>query len=245
MSGEIHTANPAHTPAPRPLKIAEIFYSIQGEGVLVGVPSTFVRLSGCNLRCTWCDTPYTSWNPEGEDLPLGKIMGDVLRNWAAHVVVTGGEPMLTDGVALLTQRLKELGHHITIETAGTVYQPVTCDLMSISPKLANSIPHLREGGKWAAQHDRLRYQPNILKRLMAEYPYQLKFVVSDPSDIEEIGAIVSATGAERSRVVLMPEGTDAQTLFDRARWITEICKQERFRYSPRLHIDLYGNQRGV
>ena len=161
------------------MKISEIFYSIQGEGMLAGVPSVFVRTSGCNLRCTWCDTPYTSWNPEGEELPLGGILAEVRKRFASHVVVTGGEPMIQPDIVRLTQRLKDFGLHITVETAGTVYQAVTCDLMSISPKLANSTPVRREGGKWAAQHDRLRYQPEVLKQLMAEFEYQLKFVVSD------------------------------------------------------------------
>src|SRR6185295_15507830 len=162
------------------MKISEIFYSIQGEGILAGVPSVFLRTSGCNLRCTWCDTPYTSWNPEGDDLQLDDILDDVRRGGSTHVVVTGGEPMIQQDIMQLTQRLKDLELHITIETAGTVYQPVTCDLMSISPKLANSTPTLREDGRWAAQHDRLRYQPDVLKQLMVEYSYQLKFVVSDP-----------------------------------------------------------------
>ena len=122
------------------LKVSEIFYSIQGEGILVGVPSVFVRLSGCQLRCAWCDTPYTSWNPEGKDLMLGEILGDVRRRWATHVVVTGGEPMIVEKIVDLTHALKGLDLHITVETAGTVYQPVVCDLMSISPKLANSTP---------------------------------------------------------------------------------------------------------
>ncbi len=141
--------------------------------------------------------------------------------------------------------MKDLDLHITIETAGTVYQPVKCDLMSISPKLANSTPTEREGGRWAAQHDRLRYQPGVLKQLMAEYPYQLKFVVSDPGDLTEIEAILKETSADRSRVILMPEGTNSETLNQRARWLVEICKREGFRYGPRLHIDIYGNQRGV
>jgi 7-carboxy-7-deazaguanine synthase len=122
---------------------------------------------------------------------------------------------------------------------------VTCDLMSISPKLANSTPTEREDGRWAAQHNRLRYQPDVLKQLMAEYPYQLKFVVSDPGDLAEIETILKETGADRTRVVLMPEGTSTKTLNQRARWLVEICKREGFRYGPRLHIDIYGNERGV
>ena len=227
------------------MKIAEIFYSIQGEGMLAGVPSVFVRTSGCNLRCTWCDTPYTSWKPEGRDMPLDAILAEALGHASTHVVVTGGEPMIVDDVVPLTHAMKDSGLHVTIETAGTVLQPVACDLMSISPKLANSTPHDREGGRWAAQHDRLRYQPEVLKKLMADYAYQLKFVVAAPGDLEEIENILKETGADRSRVVLMAEGTDTETLRDRGRWLAEICKREKFRYGPRLHIDLYGNQRGV
>src|SRR5215469_9962101 len=78
----------------RALKIAEIFYSLQGEGSLVGVPSVFVRTSGCNLRCVWCDTPYTSWHPEGEERTLPSIVAEVEQYPARHVVVTGGEPMI-------------------------------------------------------------------------------------------------------------------------------------------------------
>ena len=227
------------------MKISEIFYSIQGEGMLAGVPSVFLRTSGCNLRCTWCDTPYTSWKPEGDDLPLDDILDDVRGRESTHVVVTGGEPMIQPDIVQLTQRLKGLDLHITIETAGTVYQPVTCDLMSISPKLANSTPTEREDGRWAIQHDRLRYQPGALKQLMAEYPYQLKFVVSDPGDLAEIETILKETDADRRRVVLMPEGTSSETLNERARWLVDICKREGFRYGPRLHIDIYGNERGV
>jgi 7-carboxy-7-deazaguanine synthase len=227
------------------VKISEIFYSIQGEGMLAGVPSVFVRTSGCNLRCTWCDTPYTSWNPEGQEQTLDAILTEVRRHRAMHAVVTGGEPMIAPDIVEITRAIQSLGLHVTIETAGTVAAPVACDLMSISPKLANSTPRDREGGRWAAQHDRLRYQPEVLKMLMAEYAYQLKFVVAAPEDLGEIETILEETRADRSRVVLMPEGTDAETLSARARWLVEICKRERFRYGPRLHIDLYGNRRGV
>jgi 7-carboxy-7-deazaguanine synthase len=174
-------------------------------------------------------------------MTIDEILAEVRAHPATHVVVTGGEPMIAPGMVELTQRLKQLGLHITVETAGTVYQPVACDLMSISPKLANSTPQ----GSWAAQHDRLRYQPAVLKSLMDGYDYQLKFVVTAPEDLTEIEKILSDTAADRGRVALMAEGTDPNKLHERARWLIEICKREGFRYSPRLHIDVYGNQRGV
>jgi len=220
------------------LKIAEIFYSVQGEGTLAGVPSVFVRTSGCNLRCAWCDTPYTSWNPEGEERSLDSIVEQVESYNASHVVVTGGEPMIAPEIVELTNRLTQ---HVTIETAGTVDTEVRCDLMSISPKLANSTPE----GRWSAQHERLRYQPEILKRLMSRYPYQLKFVIAQPDDLTEVRAIVEQIGAGKDRVVLMPEGVDSTKLAERSRWLVECCKQEGYRFSPRLHIDLWGNRRGV
>jgi len=223
------------------LKIAELFYSIQGEGALVGVPSVFVRTSGCNLRCSWCDTPYTSWQPEGTDLSLQQILDEVKAHPARHVVVTGGEPMIAPDIIPLTEQLRAAGLHITVETAGTVFQPVACDLMSISPKLSNSTPE----GRWAAQHDRLRIQPDVLRELMGRYQYQLKFVIARPEDMEEVRDLVRELEAERERVILMPEGTDVERLRERGIWLAEICKDEGFRFSPRLHVDLWGNQRGV
>jgi len=228
------------------VKIAEIFYSIQGEGTLVGVPSVFVRTSGCNLRCTWCDTPYASWQPEGRDLSIEQIAGEVHGFSAArHVVVTGGEPMISPEIAVLTEQFHRASMHISIETAGTVYAPVACDLMSISPKLANSTPHQRDGGRWAAQHERLRYQPEILRRLMAEYPYQLKFVVQGQGDLQEIEEMVESLAASRRRVMLMPEGTSREVVHERGLWLAEVCKAGGYRYSPRLHVDLWGDKRGV
>ena len=148
------------------MKISEIFYSVQGEGGLVGVPSIFIRTSGCNLRCSWCDTPYASWHPEGEELSLDRILELTAEYSAArHVVLTGGEPMIMPGIVELSERLRERGMHITIETAGTLHAPVACDLMSISPKLSNSTPE----GAFRAQHERLRIQPNVLRQLMAQY----------------------------------------------------------------------------
>ncbi len=223
------------------MKIAELFYSLQGEGALVGVPSVFIRTSGCNLRCTWCDTPYTSWSPEGTDFDLDRIVDEVRAHPARHVVITGGEPMIQPEIVPLTERLRALGLHITIETAGTMFQPVACDLMSISPKLSNSTP----SGTFAAPHDRLRMQPAVLAELMERYEYQLKFVVENPVDLDEIRALIDSLRAPRERVILMPEGTEQARLAERGLWLAEICKEESFRFSPRLHIDLWGSRRGV
>jgi 7-carboxy-7-deazaguanine synthase len=223
------------------LRIAEIFYSIQGEGALVGTPSVFVRTSGCNLRCAWCDTPYTSWNPEGREMTLDEIVAEAQRYPARHVVVTGGEPLIAPEIGALTARLRALGLHITIETAGTVFHPVACDLMSISPKLSNSTPE----GEWAERHERARIQPETLRRLMALCDYQLKFVIAKPEDAHEARELAGRLDADPSRVVLMPEGVDRDLLRERSVWLAEICKREGFRFSPRLHVELYGNRRGT
>ena len=223
------------------MKIAELFYSIQGEGSLVGVPSFFIRASGCNLRCAWCDTPYASWQPEGVELSLAQILDEVKAHPAKHVVVTGGEPMIAPEIAPLTNRLRDLGLHITIETAGTVFQPVSCDLMSISPKLKNSTPT----GSWAERHERLRIQTGVLGELMARYEYQLKFVIEKREDVEEARGLAESLGASPERVILMPEGVDRDILRERGVWLAEICKEEGFRFSPRLHVELWGVRRGV
>src|SRR5665213_2710751 len=111
------------------MKVAEIYRSVQGEGFLTGATSTFVRTSGCNLRCWYCDTPHTSWAPEGDDLSVDEILARVTELDAEHVVLTGGEPMLFAELIPLSARLRKAGRHVTIETAGTLYLPVTCDLM--------------------------------------------------------------------------------------------------------------------
>ena len=227
------------------MRISEIFYSIQGEGILTGVPSVFVRTSGCNLRCTWCDTPYASWNPEGEDVGLGPILANIRRHWARHVVVTGGEPLIVPEIVELTQKIAALDQHITIETAGTVFQPVTCDLMSISPKLANSTPWEEDGGRWAPQHERTRYQPEILRELMQTYDYQLKFVVNGDDDVDEIRRVVEEIDADRSKVLLMPQGRNARELAERSQHVVKICTALGFRFCPRLHIEIWGDRRGV
>ena len=229
------------------MRISELFYSIQGEGKLVGVPSVFVRASGCNLRCTWCDTPYASWEPEGDDVPVDEIVCRVLSHGASHVVITGGEPMIMPDVIDLCDALKAAGCHLTMETAATVYKPVKVDLASLSPKLSNSTPWERDGGRFAAAHERQRINVPVIQQFIDTSPsFQLKFVASGDADIEEVQSLLARLRSwEPSDVLLMPEGTDQATLDARTDWLTDVCKRTGFRFCPRLHITLYGNTRGT
>ncbi len=229
------------------MRISEIFYSVQGEGSLIGVPSIFVRTTGCNLRCSWCDTPYTSWNPVGEDFTLDEILARTNEYTAAnHVVITGGEPLIAPGIVELSKLYREQGKHITFETAGTVSATFVegggeCDLMSISPKLSNSTPE----GPFRNQHERLRLNYEALRHLTTRYPYQLKFVIAQESDLAEAQAVIVALDAPPQNVILMPEGTAEETLKERGTWLAELCKAHGYRFSPRLHVHLYGNKRGT
>ena len=229
------------------MNVSELFYSIQGEGKLVGVPSVFIRLSGCNLRCTWCDTPYASWEPQGTEMSIDAIVEQSRAFNSCHAVLTGGEPLIFPEIVKLSDSLRNAGHHITVETAATVYQPIQVDLASISPKLSNSTPFEREGGRFAINHERQRLNIPVIQKLMDEAPvFQLKFVVSAPDDLDEIRTILDQLRRwSPADVLLMPEGTDQATLNDRASWIAEVCKQTGYRYCPRLHVTLYGNRRGT
>ncbi len=228
------------------MQISEIYRSIQGEGRLTGVPSTFVRVSGCNLRCVWCDTPYASWEPEGVERSPEDVASEALGMGAKHVVVTGGEPMIFNDVVALTERLREGGAHVTVETAGTVFRDVACDLASVSPKLSNSTPRERDSGWWADRHEATRINVEVVQRFVDRYDYQLKFVVDRAEDLDEIETLLGRlTGVDRLKVLLMPEGVTAVTLAERGRWLAELCVTRGFRFCPRLHVMMYGNVRGV
>jgi 7-carboxy-7-deazaguanine synthase len=229
------------------MRISEIFHSIQGEGELTGVSSVFVRTIGCNLRCRWCDTAY-AWTG-GEDLPIDQIVAQVQSFPARHVVLTGGEPLVASGIHELAQRLHDLDKHITLETSGTVApNGIKCSLASLSPKLSNSVPLGDDaGGDWAERHERTRLQPAILREWLAAYPYQLKFVVESESDLAEIADLLRAlqSSIRPERVLLMPQGTDREELAKRAPFVVAACKQYGYRYCTRLHVDLFGNRKGV
>jgi 7-carboxy-7-deazaguanine synthase len=257
------------------LLIAEIYSSRQGEGLLTGTPSVFVRASGCNLRCWFCDTPYTSWEPEGVDWSVEELVEEVGRvaaegrmpelvhvGWdkdakrppahrrttgaIRHVVITGGEPMLFAEMIPLCQRLRAAGMHITIETAGTLYLPVECDLVSISPKLASSTPAQERAGRWAARHEQTRRRSDVIQRLTTDYTHQLKFVIDTPDELEEVRTwLAEFPHVDRRRVLLMPQGINLHSLAKIGAWLEPYCREHGFVFCPRKHIEWYGARRGT
>ncbi len=228
------------------MKVAEIYKSVQGEGFLTGTESVFVRASGCNLRCGFCDTPYASWQPEGEDLSVGEVLAEIDSLGASHVVLTGGEPMLFAEMIPLCQALRAGERHITIETSGTLYLPLECDLMSISPKLSNSTPSPELSPKWTYRHRRTRHAPEVVRRLVKEYPYQLKFVIGTPADCEEVETyLAELPEIDRTRVMLMPQGTDPEHLARGAQWLEPVCLERELRFCPRMQIEWFGAVRGT
>ena len=233
------------TKAPNKLRIAEIFASIQGEGKWLGQPSVFIRVSGCNLRCGWCDTPYASWTPEGPVLTVDEIVSRVLKLGCVHVVLTGGEPMVFDAIVPLAEQLKNKEKTITIETAGTIFRELPCDLMSISPKLSGSTPD--EDSGWRERHEATRINLNSLQALIQRYEHQLKFVVNPEIADEptEIVALLAELGVGPENVMVMAEGRDAKTLRRRERMLVPICMKHGWRLTPRFQIDLFGDTRGT
>lgn len=228
------------------MRIAEIFHSRQGEGRLTGTESCFVRFSGCNLRCTFCDTPYASWKPEGENLSTEELIARIEACPARHVVLTGGEPMIFAELPRICAAIQRGGRHITIETAGTLFQDVACDLMSISPKLSNSTPSAEQAGTWRARHDSLRHRPEVIRKLIQSFPYQLKFVVDLPADLAEIELYLQGfPEVDPAHIWLMPQGIDSAELQHRGDWIRPYCHTRGFHWCPRMHIEWYGNRRGT
>lgn len=235
---------------PRTLRINEAFVSLQGEGLLAGVPSTFVRVAGCNLRCAWCDSRRTSWEPTGDRATLDAVV-DACAGGPRHVVLTGGEPLLFAPMVELSQRLRAGGHHITFETAGTVLRPgVVCDLMSLSPKLPHATP---DDPVWGPRHEARRWRPDVLRTLM-ESPWQLKLVVRahDPAllreDLGQVLGMIETLGvadADRERVLLMPECIDPQRLAADYAALVPVCVEHGFTLGPRLHIAIFGHVPGT
>ena len=228
--------------------VSEIFYSVQGEGELTGIPSVFVRTSGCNLRCNWCDTSYASWNPEGTEMSVERIVDEVAKHPAQHCVLTGGEPMVAKGIRDLAQALRSAGKHITIETAATVLpEGIAFDLASLSPKLSNSAPDERLPAGWRMKHEQLRRQPDVIRAWIDQGDYQLKFVVTSAGDVDEIHSLLSdlKRSVPPHKILLMPEGTTIEKIRGRNETLVELCKRHGYRFCHRLHVELFGHTRGT
>jgi len=237
------------------LPINELFVSLQGEGKLAGVPSVFVRTSGCNLRCWFCDSYHTSWEPTGGWRAINEIVEDVVSADTDHVVLTGGEPMIHDEAIDLLAELDDRGYHTTVETNGTIHHDAPIDLASISPKLASSTPTAdrdpRGNGEWADRHENRRISLDALAGLVEDYDHQLKFVVTGREDMAEIESLLdrlgdrTATAIRDTDVLLMPEGTTRAELAETRTTVAELAGEYGYRYTPRLHVDLWNDEPGT
>ena len=222
--------------------INEIFYSLQGEGRLAGVPSVFIRLAGCPLRCKWCDTKYAWDAAAGTELATEQILKRISAYPTRFAVVTGGEPMVAQGIGELITKLHENGYHVTVETAGIEYlSGLPVELMSISPKLGNSLADSPD----KPQHRHTHFDPLVLQQLIAAYDYQLKFVVDQPDDLNEIAAsLEQLENVDPDKICLMPQATELKKYLEKSRWLADYCMQTGFGFSPRLQVMLWPGQKG-
>ena len=224
------------------MNVVEIFSSLQGEGILAGVPSVFIRLAGCNLRCVWCDTPHALRRQDGRTMTVAEALAELRRHPARHCVITGGEPLLDPDTPVLVRALRAHGRHVTLETNAT--RPpsgIEVDLASLSPKLGNASAAPTEGADAG-------WQPDIVRAWLDGHDAQLKFVVTCPADMDEIRrrlAELNRPAFPPERILLMPEGATPAALHRNDRWLVEECRRSGYRYGVRLHVDLFGGRRGA
>jgi 7-carboxy-7-deazaguanine synthase len=224
--------------------LPEIFYSIQGEGTNIGRPAVFLRLGLCNLHCSWCDTKYTwDWNtfkPEEQllELPWEELAREILKYNRHYLVITGGEPLIQQEYLLpLCENLKGRGFDIEFETNGTIIPvPRLVDLVyhwSVSPKLANS------------GNDRsLSEAANCYRFFNSLSACHFKYVVRNQADFAEVQDLAGKYNIASEKIILMPEATDREELLKKSHWVVELCQASGYRFSTRLHILLWGNERG-
>ncbi|KTG11206.1 radical SAM protein [Haloprofundus marisrubri] len=233
------------------LPINELFVSLQGEGKLAGVPSVFVRTSGCNLRCWFCDSYHTSWEPTHAWMGLDEILAEIESFDADHVVLTGGEPLIHDTSTVLLRELADRGYHTTVETNGTIVPDAPVDLASISPKLESSTPtpdrDPKGDGEWAEKHENRRIDLDALATLVDRHGFQLKFVVTGREDMAEIESLVADLRDAANMpiydddVLLMPEGQTREQLDDTRELVADLALEHGYRYTPRIHVDLWND----
>ena len=229
------------------LNVADIFYSLQGEGPHAGRPAIFVRFSGCNLRCKWgdsyCDTPYASWEPETAMLSLEQLLERVeaIAPECKLVILTGGEPTLQNHLPEVCQALAEAGYELHLETNGLGPIPPQIDCVVCSPKLADSTPM---GTVHQEQHELLRRQLHPDLRSGDPRLYW-KFVITSASDWDEIQRIVETAGAPKHHVFLMPEGATRQELQKHSEYVAAEAMARGYLFSHRLHILLWDGARAT
>jgi organic radical activating enzyme len=222
--------------APTAGRIAEIFFSVQGEGPTAGVPAIFIRLQGCSVGCQWCDTKY-SWEPAGgREVELDTLMAEVLAYPCHRVVITGGEPLESPLFVPAITALHQREFSIEVETSGAVDPPALpggAVQWNVSVKLAGS------GVK-----ESRRINPDAIRSFLARDAWW-KFVVSDERDVAEALGLAERFALPRERILLQPEALRREDLIERSPWVIEACKRHGFRFSPRLHIMTWGARRGV
>jgi organic radical activating enzyme len=224
------------------LLVAETFTSFQGEGPSAGQPAAFIRLSRCNLSCTWCDTPYTwDWSrfrpdAEAERLPASELADWALAQRTALIVITGGEPLLQQAALIpLAARLAEADRQIEIETNGTImpapHLTNAVRRFNVSPKLSGSgVPVER------------RLVPAALEALAATGKAIFKFVICRQGELDEVASLEAELGL--SPIWLMPEGTSNQVVLEGMRAMADAALTRRWCLSGRLHVLLWGDVRG-
>lgn len=210
------------------MRISEIFYSLQGEGISLGKPVVFLRLSGCHLRCVWCDSKFTWDLKSGKDMSIEEIIKEIKKFPTKHLVITGGEPLIQQsGLKELLQKLPD--YYIEMETSGSLKSHLNdyINHYNCSPKLSNS------------ENKEIRFEP------LPEEKTYYKFVVSSEENLVEIKNFIKKNQIKKDHVFLMPEGTKKSEIQKRSLWLAEICKRENLRFTPRLHINIWGNKRKV
>jgi 7-carboxy-7-deazaguanine synthase len=243
------------------LPINEVYSCLQGEGKLLGIPHLLIRVTGCRLRCqftnSFCDTPYSSWKPEKGKYGYEDIHDFYMKHkHIKHTMITGGGPTIHSN---LLKELCKIGkfynHYITIETEGSEFVETHADMISLSSKLSNSTP---VPGTWMPylnrevtesdkkKHEKWRKNYDAMKKLIEYHPdYQLKPVISNENDLQEVKELQKILNIPNDKVWLMPEGLVEEQLNERRRWLMDLCTEQGYNFTDRLHIIAYGDKRGV
>lgn len=226
------------------INVCEMFYSIQGEGILEGIPSVLVRLVGCNLCCDWCDTKDIMNKENYVTLNENELLERLSMYQCKYVIITGGEPTLFQSLEQLICLLQKHGYHITVETNGTIKTKIHCNLISISPKLSNSIPKSIRSEEQLKSYNQKRINIDAIRYHMRNGNYQIKFVVRDmQEDFDEIKEILSEIGEyDEERILIMPQAASVEQLNEMQAKIVRLCIINKMRYANRLQLQVWGNE---